>query len=306
MTLAIRNLELCRHDEVGLLGPLDLDLAPGARLALLGESGSGKSLLAQAILGLLPPGVRQTQGSVEAFGCRMDLASPERDRIRGRRLAWITQDPLAALNPLVRLEDQVTLLPKVQRGECHRLALARLLPLLERLGLPVEAAFLRRYPLEISGGQRQRIALAMALSSDPELMILDEPTSALDSVHQAEFLALMDGLRRERALGWLWITHNLEVAATVADQVLVLYGGQALEAGPSAQILKNPRHPYTRRLCQAHLSDPAQEAGFLDAPGHRAVGCPYQPRCPQRQVGCARWQPWQGHSGAGLRCEAIR
>ena len=305
MSLSTRNLELCRQDGVPLLGPLDLDLEPGERIALLGESGSGKSLLAQALVGLLPKGVQQSGGWVQAFGCRMDLPSPDRDQIRGHRLTWIPQDPLLALNPLVRLKDHLALLPWVQRKESHRSALKRLSPLLERLRLPLEPAFLQRFPLEISGGQRQRIVLAMALSCDPEILVLDEPTSALDPALQREFLDLMAGFQQERGLGWLWITHDLEVAAAVADRVAVLYGGVLLEAGPARRILDSPRHPYTRRLREAHLGHPSTEAGFLEAPGRRPPGCPFQPRCPHALPSCSQWKAWQGDPKAGIRCEAV-
>ncbi|MDP2876758.1 MAG: ABC transporter ATP-binding protein [Holophaga sp.] len=302
MSLLIHNLELCRHDKVSLLGPLNLSLEPGARVALVGESGSGKSLLAQAIMGMLPPGVHLARGCVEAFGCRMDQPSQARQTLRQRRIAWVPQDPLMALNPLVQIQDHLVLRPWVHPPESRQKVLEQMRPLLEHLHLPTDSNFLRRFPLEISGGQRQRVVLAMTLAWNPELLVLDEPTSALDPELQQEFLSLMNALHREGGLGWLWITHDLNVAAAVTDRVLVLYGGKVLEAGPCGEVLESPRHPYTRRLREASQGEPSTEGGFLDAPGRRPAGCPFRPRCQETQPTCVEWRPWQGSSEMGIRC----
>ncbi len=304
MTLFINGLGLCRRDGVRLVAPLSLALHPGERIALLGESGSGKSLLAQAIFGVLPSGVIQTEGSLEAFGVPLDRASSARDSVRGRRLGWVPQDPLGALNPILSLEAQLALLPWVHRRESRRAALDRLAPLLTRLQLPQTPAFLQRLPGELSGGQRQRIALAIALSCDPELLVLDEPTTALDPDLQSEFLALLAELQRHRKLGWLWITHDPAVAKTMADRVIVLYGGQVLEAGPTERVLQAPAHPYTRRLLAASWGEPSMESGFLEAPERRSPGCPFRPRCPQGRTQCGQVIPWVGHPEDGIRCLA--
>jgi oligopeptide/dipeptide ABC transporter ATP-binding protein len=144
----------------------------------------------------------------------------------------------------------------------------------------------------------------MALSCDPELLILDEPTTALDPTVQAEFLSLVLELQAERGLGYLWISHDLGVVASVTERILVLYGGHALEAGATAAVLAQPRHPYTRRLLSAALREPATEGGFLPAPGERPAGCPFFPRCPEARDSCLRWGPWKGGAAEGLRCEA--
>ncbi len=206
MSLRVNNLVLQRSDGVRLLGPLSLSLDPGDRLGLLGESGSGKSLLIQALFGVLPPGVVQPGGSVTAFGVPLDVPGSGMDAIRGARLAWVPQEPLLALNPLLTLAEHLSLLPAIHRKEPHRAALARLAPLIERLGLPPDQGFLDRLPHQLSGGQRQRLCLAMALSCDPELLVLDEPTTALDPMAQKAFLELVLELQRERGLGFLWIT----------------------------------------------------------------------------------------------------
>ncbi len=271
MPLHVRALRIHRTDGVHLLGPLDLDLYPGERVALVGESGSGKSLLAQALLGILPPGVLGT-GRVQVRGVDMARPGRARDALRGPHLAWVPQDPLSALTPWMTLGEHLALLPGLHRGESPTVALARL-------------------------------ALAVALSCDPEFLILDEPTSALDPAAQEAFLALVLGLQADRGLGFLWITHDLGLAGKAADRALVLYGGEPLEAGPTGRLWATPRHPYTRRLVQASRLEPSPEAGFLPAPGLRPEGCPFAPRCPEAQTSCARWAPWRGRPEDGLRCD---
>ncbi|GLH72000.1 hypothetical protein GETHLI_05020 [Geothrix limicola] len=303
MSLSINGLVLKRADGVRLLGPLSLNLAPGDRLGLVGESGSGKSLLAHALFGALPKGVLQAEGSFRVFGIGLDGTRSKHNLTWGGRLAWVPQDPLAALHPMLSLREHLALLPGLQRREPPETALGRLSPLLERLRLPADRAFLDRFPHQISGGQRQRVCLAMALSCDPELLVLDEPTTALDPLVQRDFLDLMLGLQKERGLGYLWITHDLAVASQVCDRLLVLYGGELLEAGPARALLATPRHPYTHRLLEAARHQPSTESGFLPAPQDRAEGCPFQPRCPRRQNACGSWGPWRGDPDHGLRCE---
>jgi oligopeptide/dipeptide ABC transporter ATP-binding protein len=303
MSLAIDALLLERADGVRLLGPLTLSLAPGDRLGLAGESGSGKSLLAQALFGVLPPGVRQAGGSISAFGVPLDRPGAARDRLRGVRIGWVPQDPGQALNPLLTLAQHLALLPELHRGESAPTALARLTPLLEQLRLPADPAFLRRFPHQLSGGQRQRLALAMALSCDPDLLVLDEPTTALDPAARKAFVDLALDLQRERGLGFLWITHDLALAAQTCDRLLVLYGGEPMEAGPVAEVLATPRHPYTARLVEAFRRQPSRESGFLPAPQDRPAGCPFRPRCAVASGACATWAPWQGAPDQGFRCE---
>jgi oligopeptide/dipeptide ABC transporter ATP-binding protein len=309
MSLTIDALVLRRADGAPLLGPLSLSLSAGDRLGLVGESGSGKSLLAQATFGVLPPGVVQSKGTVTAFGIPMDRPDPGRGAITGARLAWVPQDPGQALNPFLTVAEHLALLPGIHRGESPGAALARLAPLLERLRLPTARAFLDRFPHQISGGQRQRVCLAMALSCDPELLILDEPTTALDSLTQREFLDLALDLRRERGLGFLWITHDLALATAACDRLVVLYGGEVMETGSATSILASPRHPYTARLLEAARRQPSAEDGFLPAPQDRPAGCPFQPRCSRGGADCVDRPAWTHHPdpaqrrlGFGLRC----
>jgi len=305
MVLEIRNLELRREDGASLLAPISLSIGAGDRMALVGESGSGKSLLIQALFGVLPRGVKRVGGQIQAFGISLNEGSPERDRIYGRRLAWVPQDPLKALNPFLTVRDHLALLPSVHLKESRSRALSRLAPLLDRLRLGSDRDFLARFPFQLSGGQRQRLTLAMALSCDPELLILDEPTTALDPTVQADFLVLMNELQREKGLGYLWITHDLGVAATIAERLFVIYGGEPMEAGPAQSILQNPRHPYTRRLLSAARSQPSLESGFLAASGERPEGCPFRTRCSEVMDTCRHWAPWQGEPDDGIRCEAV-
>lgn len=308
MSLAIDALLLHRVDGVRLLGPLSLHLAPGERVSLVGESGSGKSLLIQAIFGVLPPGVIQAGGVIRTFGTSPDPTDPS----GGARLSWVPQDPLQALNPMLTLAEHLALLPTIHCAESRSEALTRLGPLLERLRLPQDPGFLGRFPHQASGGQRQRICLAMALSCDPKLLVLDEPTTALDPLVQREFLNLVRELQGERGLGTLWITHDLALAAEVSDRMLVLYGGEPLEAGPTSRLLTAPRHPYTARLLEAARQQPSSESGFLPAPQDRPQGCPFQFRCARRSDTCATWAPWcrypdqspeMENPDFGLRCE---
>ncbi len=301
MSLVMEAFELRRTDGVPLLGPLQLSLGPGARLGLVGESGSGKSLLARACFGALPPGVVQHGGTLRVFGVNL-APGPDREALRPR-LGWLPQDPQQGLNPLLTLAEHLALLPGIFRGESPAAALARLGPLLERLCLPGDRAFLAQFPHQLSGGQRQRLGLAMALSCDPELLLLDEPTSALDPRIQRDFLNLVLDLQRERGLGCLWITHDLALAARACERLVVLYAGVILEAGPTIRLLSAPRHPYTTRLLEAARGQPSTEAGFQPAPDARPEGCPFQPRCARRQGSCKHWRAWQGSPRDGVRCE---
>ncbi|MBW8811643.1 MAG: ABC transporter ATP-binding protein, partial [Lysobacter sp.] len=191
-----------------LLGPLDMELHPGQCLGVVGESGSGKSLTALALLGLLPAQLR-AQGRLTIDGSDLAIASAAHARLRGRTLAWVPQDPLAALHPLRRIGAQINETLRVVRGLSAAAAGAQAQALLERVQLPDPAAALRRYPHQFSGGQRQRIAIALALATQPRVLIADEPTSALDARIARDILDLLDRLRREDGLALLLISHDL-------------------------------------------------------------------------------------------------
>ena len=243
--LDVAGLSVRRADGHKLVRDLSFTLGPGERLGLIGESGSGKSLTALAVMGLLPAGMT-AHGSV-LLGATQVIGTPDRrlDRVRGRVAGTIFQEPLTALDPLMRIGRQIAG-PIRRRGLRGAPLRAAVMDALSEVRLPERAA--RAYPHEISGGQRQRAAIAMALACEPEVLIADEPTTALDVTVQAEILALLDGLVAGRGMALLFISHDLAVVADVADRVMVLKDGSMVESGRTRDIVREPRHAYTRSL----------------------------------------------------------
>ena len=243
-TLSLRALEVFAGAR-RLLGPLDLDLAPGRCLGVVGESGSGKSLTALSLLGLLPAGLR-ANGTLACDGVACALGSRAHAALRGRVLGWVPQDPLASLHPLRSVGAQLR-----ETLRAHRRPDAEARALLARVQLPDPDAALKRFPHQFSGGQRQRIAIALALCSGPKLLIADEPTSALDARIAREVLDLLDALRREDGLGLMLISHDLPLVGAYADEVLVLRRGAVVERGPTRAVFAAPAQAYTRELLAA-------------------------------------------------------
>lgn len=240
-----------------LLDGIDLTLDAGERLGLIGASGSGKSLTATAILGLLPDGA-WARGSVQLDGVEL-LGRRDRElsKIRGARVAMVFQEPLSALNPLMRVGKQIAEPLRLHLGMSRRAARAEAVELAARVGLPDPEHIIRAFPHQLSGGQRQRVGIAMALASRPALLIADEPTTALDVTVQAEILALLEDLVAEQGTGLLFITHDLAVLAQLVRQVLVLDAGRVVESGELTELAAAPQHPYTRELLKE-----AQAASF--------------------------------------------
>lgn len=243
-------------DGKSLVSDLSFAIAPGERLGLIGESGSGKSLTAMAATGLLPRAIA-AEGSV-LLGGQQVIGAPDRalDGLRGTVAAFVFQEPLTALDPLLRVGRQVAepLRRRARRDgrELSGSALDReVVALLEQVALPQPDRIARSYPHEVSGGQRQRVAIAMALACRPQLLIADEPTTALDVTTQAEILKLLDGLVRERGMALLFISHDLPVVAEIVDRVVVMRKGVAVEAGPVRQVFGAPQDDYTRSLVAA-------------------------------------------------------
>ncbi len=231
---------------------LDLKLYPGEITCLVGESGSGKSMVARAVLGLLPPRVRIAAGALR-FGLT-DLAQADERRlraIRGLQIGMVFQEPMTALNPLHRIGLQVDEVFRLHTDLPRRARRERVVQLLADLRLPDPERLYRAYPHQLSGGQRQRVVIAMALALRPKLLIADEPTTALDVTTQAQILAQLQELQRERGTSVLFITHDFGVVADIADRVAVLQHGQLVEEGRRDEVLRSPEHPYTRSLLAA-------------------------------------------------------
>jgi peptide/nickel transport system permease protein len=271
-----------------------LHLGRGECLGLIGESGSGKSVTALSVMGLVasPPGVI-TGGAVRFDGQDLIGAPYEMLRAyRGRKVAYIFQDPLSTLHPLYRIGDQLIEAIRVHDRISHAAAERRAIKLLEDVRIPTPAQRAKAFPHELSGGMRQRVGIAMALANNPDVIIADEPTTALDVTVQAQILALLDDLRRSRGLAILFITHDFGVVAQLCDRVAVMYGGRIVESGPTAALLAAPAHPYTKRLiaCVPALGGGrralAAIPGLPPAVDALPTGCAFAPRCTKAQEAC--------------------
>jgi len=310
--LSVRDLAIgyqAARREVLLVRDVSFDVAPGEIVCLVGESGSGKTLTGRAVVGLLRHSGRlRVSGSV-AFGGRELTTMPERElrRIRGREIGMIFQDPAAALDPVVRVGDQVAE-AAVRLGSGRRRAeRGRVIELMSQVGINDPEVRARQFPHEISGGMCQRVLIAIALAGDPGLLIADEPTTALDVTIQAQVLHLLSELRREKGLSVLLITHDMGVAAQMADRILVMYAGSLVEVAPTAEFFAHPGHPYSLGLVQAVPRVDAARArrlpaipGTVPEPGDRPPGCPFHPRCPLRLDVCQTDEPALLPAGPGL------
>src|SRR5712664_2151390 len=283
-------------------------LRDGETLGIVGESGSGKSTLALSLLRLLPPAARIVAGAVR-FGGEDLLNKPESEmrRIRGKRIAMILQDPMASLNPLFTIGDQVGEPLRVHEGVSRRGAWERARELLSAVRISAPSARLRNYPHELSGGMRQRIVGAIAISCGPRLLIADEPTTSLDVTIQAQYLSLLRELQRAQGLAMIFITHNLGIVARMCDNVAVMYGGRIVEAGPVRRIFGAPAHPYTRALIESipKLGDTNGRLTAIEGqppdPAALPGGCAFHPRCPSALEKCATEQPSNTTVGADHR-----
>ena len=289
--LEVRNLVVEIPGRRGTLRALDdvsLSIEPGEILGVVGESGAGKSLTGAAIIGLLEPPVRVAGGQILLQGERIDqLDHAHMQRIRGRRIGAIFQDPLTSLNPLYtvgrQLEETICAHLPVNAAEARRRAIA----LLEDTGIPGAAQRIDHYPHQFSGGMRQRVVIALALAAEPTLIVADEPTTALDVSIQAQIIQLLKRLCHERGAAVMLITHDMGVIAETCDRVAVMYAGRIVEIGPVHEVIHAPAHPYTAGL-MASIPDMSVERERLNQidgamPRLNAIpsGCAYHPRCPR-------------------------
>jgi ABC-type dipeptide/oligopeptide/nickel transport system, ATPase component len=295
--LEVRDLHVefrTRDGVAKAVNGVDYGVDEGETLAVLGESGSGKSVTAQAVMGILdmPPG-RITGGEILFQGRDLlKLKEDERRKVRGAEMAMIFQDALSSLNPVLSVGDQLGEMFTVHRGMSRRDARARAIELMDRVRIPAAADRVRDYPHQFSGGMRQRIMIAMALALEPALIIADEPTTALDVTVQAQVMDLLAELQRELDMGLILITHDLGVVADVADKIAVMYAGRIVERAPVHELYKRPAHPYTRGLLDSipRLDQKGQELYAIKGlpPNLLRIptGCAFNPRCPKAQDIC--------------------
>ncbi|GHC59574.1 ABC transporter ATP-binding protein [Neogemmobacter tilapiae] len=273
---------------------IDLTVAEGESLGVVGESGCGKSLTMLSLMGLLPNKIKATGGSAHFAGRDLLRLSPkELRKVRGAEIGFIFQDPMTSLNPVMRIGDQIVEALVYQKAMAKPAAMQRAGELLELVGIPSPRDRLMAYPHELSGGMRQRVMIAIGLAGNPRLLIADEPTTALDVTIQAQIVDLVRELKDRLKMSVVWITHDLALIAGLADRIAVLYAGTVVEDAPVDVIFDRPSHPYTRGLL-ASLPTLAGKAmdrlpsigGTPPEPGRRPPGCPFAPRCSLAMPAC--------------------
>jgi oligopeptide/dipeptide ABC transporter ATP-binding protein len=299
--LSVEGLEIRDPRGAPLVEGVSFHVGRGEALAIVGESGCGKSLTSLAIMGLLPPRLAETrQGAIVFEGQDLtQIPAKALRRLRGNRLSMVFQEPLTALNPLLTIGAQIVEVLRTHRSMSFSDAQARAIELLKQVRLPdVERRF-HDYPHRLSGGQRQRVTIAMAIACNPALIIADEPTTALDVTVQAQILDLLAEIRAETGQSLMLITHDLGVVGQVADRMVVIYAGTVVESGPVTEVLTSPRHPYTAGLLSARpkssYAATGEEVtdipGAVPAPHARPKACLFSPRCSRVQARCHESRP---------------
>jgi oligopeptide transport system ATP-binding protein len=297
LVLEVEQLQVefrTREGVAKAINGVSFDLHQGETLAILGESGSGKSVTAQAIMGILDsPPAFVTGGEVRYCGQDiLKLSENERRRVRGPEISMVFQDALSALNPVFSVGWQIAEMFRKHRGMNKTDSLAQAVRLMQRVQIPGAAQRVKAYPHQFSGGMRQRIMIAMAIALDPAVLIADEPTTALDVTVQAQIMQLLKDLQQERKMGLILITHDLGVVADVADRIAVMYAGRIVEQADAFELYAQPAHPYTKGLLES-IPRLDQKGETLDAIGglppnlmHIPPGCPFNPRCHYAQDIC--------------------
>ena len=299
--LQIANLRIAFDTRRGNLVAVDdvsLDVHRGEVFGIVGESGAGKSLTGQAVIGLLEPPGRITAGRIRLEGRRIDnLPYARMRRLRGKQIGMIFQDPLTSLNPLYTIGRQLTETILTHRNMSHAQAREHAVRILSDVGIPAAEKRMAHYPHQFSGGMRQRVVIALALCVNPKLVIADEPTTALDVSIQAQIIALLKQLCEKHATAVVLITHNMGVIAEICDRVAVMYAGRIVELGTVRQVVKHARHPYASGLMGAipslrHRQERLNQIeGSMPRLAEIPAGCAFHPRCPKAFAKCRRRRP---------------
>ncbi len=310
--LSVHDLRTHFATSAGELRAVDgvsFDVQAGEVVGLVGESGSGKSVTGFSILSLIDPPGRIVSGSIRLRGEELVGASPARMRqLRGAHLAMVFQDPMATLNPVLRVSQQMFLALSAHQRLSRAAARARSVEALDKVGIPDASSRLDAYPHQFSGGMRQRVAIAIALLNHPDLIVCDEPTTALDVSIQAQILEQMRMLASESGTALIWISHDLAVVSSLASRVIVMYAGRIVEAGPAPQVLADPRHPYTLGLLESLPARAAPGQPLRQIPGITPslidldAGCAFRSRCSRTTERCATAPPNTSLSGRDWRC----
>jgi peptide/nickel transport system ATP-binding protein len=288
---------------------VSFELRRGEIIGLVGESGSGKSVTGFSLLGLVDPPGRIVRGSVELDGVDLvKLPADELRALRGRRIAMVFQDPAMTLNPVLTIGRQMALAVQAHEAVSDRAAQDRAAKMLARVGISDAARRLDAYPHQFSGGMRQRVAIATALLNGPDVVVADEPTTALDVSIQAQILAEMKAIAAESGTALVWISHDLATVSSLASRILVMYAGRIVETGPTAAVLRRPRHPYTAGLlaslpAMAKPGEPLRQIpGSTPSLLAKPPGCPFHPRCPRAQEVCKTDPPEVATPGRAAWC----
>jgi peptide/nickel transport system ATP-binding protein len=300
------NVELTtRRGSAYILNDVSFEVRRGETVCLVGESGCGKSMTALALMRLMPEQIHIHSGSFRLGGINLaTLGAAEMSGIRGNKMSMIFQEPMTALNPVYTVGDQIAEPLCRHRGLSRSAARARVLEILQSVGIPAPKQRIDNYPHEMSGGMRQRVMIAMALACDPDVLIADEPTTALDVTVQAQIFDLLREQQERRGTAIVMITHDMGVVAEMSDQVVVMYGGRVIEKGATDQVLASPRHPYTQGLIsclpELDINPGTQRADLPEIPGvvpsvwNRGQGCPFADRCKSVMEKCREaFPPWR-------------
>jgi peptide/nickel transport system ATP-binding protein len=310
--LEVRNLATHFFTRAGVVKAVDgvsFDVAAGEVVGLVGESGSGKSVTGLSILGLIDQPGRIAAGSVKLAGEELVGLPPAALRkLRGCRMAMVFQDPMSVLNPVLTIAAQMRLALEAHERVSTQAARARSIEALNAVRIPDAAKRLDAYPHQFSGGMRQRVAIAIALLHRPALIVCDEPTTALDVSIQAQILTEMRGLVRDLGTALIWISHDLATVSSLASRILVMYAGRIIEEGPTAAVLRSPRHPYSRGLLESLPSRAEPGKDLTQIPGSTPPllklpeGCAFRPRCREATDVCHTMPALEHHGNRGWRC----